>query len=309
MTTLLVTHPACSGHDMGEGHPERPERLRAVDQALEDETFHFLARDAAPRVAIEALTRVHPLAYVEAIQRASPTQGAIQLDSDTAMSPGTFEAALRSAGGATFAVDEVVMRRVDNAFVATRPPGHHAEAATPMGFCFFNNAAVAARHAQAAHGVERVAIVDFDVHHGNGTQDIFWNDPTVMYASTHQMPLYPGTGALSETGEHNQIVNAPLRAGDGGDAFRDAFETAILPRLDDFAPDLLIISAGFDAHFRDPLGGLNLSEADFAWVTERLVALAARRCGGRLISLLEGGYDLEALARSAAAHVGALMRG
>ena len=309
MTTLLVTHPACSAHDMGEGHPERPERLRAVDQALEDEAFQLLARDAAPRVAVEALTRVHPLHYVETIQRASPTQGTIQLDSDTAMSRGTLEAALRSAGGATFAVDEVVTRRVDNAFVATRPPGHHAEMATPMGFCFFNNAAVAARHAQAAHGVERVAIVDFDVHHGNGTQDIFWNDPTVMYASTHQMPLYPGTGALSETGEHNQIVNAPLRAGDGGDAFRDAFETAILPRLDDFAPDLLIISAGFDAHFRDPLGGLNLSEADFAWVTERLVALAARRCGGRLISLLEGGYDLEALARSAAAHVGALMRG
>ena len=309
MTTLLVTHPACSAHDMGEGHPERPQRLRAVDQALEDETFQLLARDAAPRVAIEALTRVHPLDYVEAIRRASPTQGAIQLDSDTAMSPGTLEAALRSAGGATFAVDEVVTRRVDNAFVATRPPGHHAEAATPMGFCFFNNAAVAARHAQAAHGVERVAIVDFDVHHGNGTQDIFWNDRRVMYASTHQMPLYPGTGARGETGEHDQIVNAPLRAGDGGDAFREAFETAILPRLDDFAPDLLIISAGFDAHFRDPLGGLNLSEADFAWVTERLVALAVRRCGGRLVSLLEGGYDLEGLARSAAAHVGALMRG
>jgi acetoin utilization deacetylase AcuC-like enzyme len=309
LTTLLVTHPACSAHDMGEGHPERPERLRAVDQALEDETFQLLARDTAPRVAIEALTRVHPLDYVETIQRASPTRGAIQLDSDTAMSPGTLEAALRSAGGATFAVDEVVTRRVDNAFVATRPPGHHAEMATPMGFCFFNNAAIAARHAQAAHGVERVAIVDFDVHHGNGTQDIFWSDRRVMYASTHQMPLYPGTGALTETGEHNQIVNAPLRAGDGGDAFRDAFETAILPRLDDFAPDLLIISAGFDAHFRDPLGGLNLSEADFGWVTERLVALAARRCGGRVVSLLEGGYDLEGLARSAAAHVSALMRG
>ena len=309
MTTLLVTHPACSAHDMGEGHPERPERLRAIDQALEKETFQLLARDSAPRVAIEALTRVHPVDYVEAIQRASPSLGAIQLDSDTAMSPGTLEAALRSAGGATFATDEVVTRRVDNAFVATRPPGHHAEMATPMGFCFFNNAAVAARHAQAAHGVERVAIVDFDVHHGNGTQHIFWSDPSVMYASTHQMPLFPGTGARGETGEHDQIVNAPLRAGDGGDAFRDAFETAILPRLDDFAPDLLIISAGFDAHFRDPLGGLNLNEADFAWVTERLVALAAKRCGGRLGSLLEGGYDLEGLARSAAAHVGALMRG
>jgi acetoin utilization deacetylase AcuC-like enzyme len=309
LTTLLVTHPACSAHDMGEGHPERAQRLRAVDQALEDETFHLLARDVAPRAAIEALTRVHPLDYVEAIQRANPTQGLIQLDSDTAMSPGTLEAALRSAGGATFAVDEVVARRVDNAFVATRPPGHHAEAATPMGFCFFNNAAVAARHAQATHGVGRVAIVDFDVHHGNGTQDIFWNDPTVMYASTHQMPLFPGTGARGETGEHDQIVNAPLRAGDGGDTFREAFESAILPRLDAFAPDLLVISAGFDAHFRDPLGGLNLNEADFAWVTERLVALAAKRCGGRLVSLLEGGYDLEGLARSAAAHVGALMRG
>ena len=309
MTTLLVTHPACSAHDMGEGHPERPQRMRAVDQALEDETFQLLARDIAPRAAIAALTRVHPLDYVEGIQRASPTLGAIQLDSDTAMSPGTLEAALRSAGGATFAVDEVVGRRVDNAFVATRPPGHHAEATTPMGFCFFNNAAVAARHAQATHGVERIAIVDFDVHHGNGTQDIFWNDRNVMYASTHQMPLYPGTGARGETGEHDQIVNAPLRAGDGGDVFREAFESAILPRLDAFAPDLLILSAGFDAHYRDPLGGLNLNESDFAWVTERLVALAARRCGGRLVSLLEGGYDLEGLARSAAVHVAALMRG
>ena len=309
MTTLLVTHAACAAHDMGEGHPERPQRLRAVDHALEHEMFQLLARESAPRAPIAALTRVHRADYVAAIEQASPRQGHVQLDADTAMSPGTWEAALRSAGGAIYAVDEVALGRVDNAFVATRPPGHHAETATPMGFCFFNNAAVAARHAQAAHGIERVAILDFDVHHGNGTQDIFWSDASVMYASTHQMPLYPGTGAKSECGEHDQIVNAPLRAGDGGDAFRDAFETAILPRLDDFAPDLLIISAGFDAHFRDPLGGLNLSEADFAWVTERLVALAARRCGGRLISLLEGGYDLEALARSAAAHVGALMRG
>ncbi len=307
MTTLLVTHPACSAHDMGEGHPERPQRLRAVDQALEDETFQLLARDLAPRVAIEALTRVHPLDYVEAIRRASPTQGAIQLDSDTAMSPGTLEAALRSAGGATFAVDEVVTRRVDNAFVATRPPGHHAEAATPMGFCFFNNAAVAARHAQAVHGVERVAIVDFDVHHGNGTPDIFWSDPTVMYASTHQMPLYPGTGARGETGEHNQIVNAPLRAGDGGSTFREAYEYLILPRVDEFAPDLVIISAGFDGHYRDPLGNLKLREEDFAWVTRKVMAIAQRRCKSRVVSLLEGGYDLDALARSVAAHIAALM--
>ena len=309
MTTLLVTHNACSAHDMGEGHPERPERLRAVDQALEHEMFQMLLRDNAPRAPIEALTKVHPAEYVAAIERASPSQGHVRLDSDTSMSPGTFEAALRAAGGALFAVDEVASGRVDNAFVATRPPGHHAEKATPMGFCFFNNAAVAARHAQAAHGYERVAICDFDVHHGNGTQDIFWDDPTVLYASTHQMPLYPGTGARKETGAHNQIVNAPLRAGDGGEAFREAFTQAILPRLDDFRPDLVIVSAGFDAHYRDPLGNLNLDEVDFAWATQRLMDIAQRRCGGRLVSLLEGGYDLEGLGRSVAAHVGALMGG
>jgi len=294
---------------MGEGHPERPERLRAVDQALEHEMFQMLLRDNAPRAPIEALTKVHPAEYVAAIERASPSQGHVRLDSDTSMSPGTFEAALRAAGGALFAVDEVASGRVDNAFVATRPPGHHAEKATPMGFCFFNNAAVAARHAQAAHGYERVAICDFDVHHGNGTQDIFWDDPTVLYASTHQMPLYPGTGARKETGAHNQIVNAPLRAGDGGEAFREAFTQAILPRLDDFRPDLVIVSAGFDAHYRDPLGNLNLDEVDFAWATQRLMDIAQRRCGGRLVSLLEGGYDLEGLGRSVAAHVGALMGG
>ena len=309
MTTLLVTHSACSAHDMGEGHPERPERMRAVHRALEHETFQSLLRDNAPLAAVEALTRVHPAEYVAAIERAAPSRGRVQLDSDTAMSPGTWDAVLRAAGGAVFAVDEVAAKRVDNAFVAARPPGHHAERATPMGFCFFNNAAVAARHAQAAHGFERVAIVDFDVHHGNGTQDIFWSDASVLYASTHQMPLYPGTGARSETGDHDQIVNAPLRAGDGGEAFRDAFTQTILPRLDAFSPDLVIVSAGFDAHYRDPLGNLNLNEADFAWVTHRLMDIAQRRCGGRLVSLLEGGYDLDGLGRSVAAHVGALMGG
>jgi acetoin utilization deacetylase AcuC-like enzyme len=294
---------------MGEGHPERPQRLRAIEQALEHETFQLLVRESAPRAAIAALTRVHPPEYVAAIEQASPSRGRVQLDADTAMSSGTWEAALRSAGGAIYAVDEVALGHVDNAFVATRPPGHHAEAATPMGFCFFNNAAIAVRHAQAAHGIERVAIVDFDVHHGNGTQDIFWSDKSVMYASTHQMPLYPGTGARSECGEHNQIVNAPLRAGDGGEAFREAFAQAILPRVEAFRPDLVIVSAGFDAHYRDPLGNLNLREADFAWATQRVAALAQKRCGGRLVSLLEGGYDLEGLGRSAAAHVGALMGG
>ena len=309
MTTLLVTHAACAAHDMGEGHPERPERLRAVDQALEREAFHLLMRDRAPRAAIEALTRVHPAEYVAALERASPSQGRVQLDPETAMSPGTWEAALRSAGGAIFAVDEVVGRRVDNAFVVARPPGHHAETATPMGFCFLNNAAIAARHAQAVHGVERVAIVDFDVHHGNGTQHIFWSDASVMYASTHQMPLYPGTGARDQCGAHDQIVNAPLRAGDGGEAFREAFAEAILPRLEAFGPDLIVVSAGFDAHYRDPLGNLNLREDDFAWATRRLMAVAEARCRGRLVSLLEGGYDLDGLGRSAAAHVAALMGG
>ena len=309
MTTLLVSHSACSAHDMGGGHPERPERMLAIDRALEHEMFQPLLRDNAPSVAIEALTRVHPPEYVAAIEQASPSQGRVKLDADTSMSPGTWDAALRAAGGAVFAVDEVAAKRVDNAFVATRPPGHHAETATPMGFCFFNNAAVAARHAQAAHGYERVAIVDFDVHHGNGTQDIFWDDASVLYASTHQMPLYPGTGARSETGDHDQIVNAPLRAGDGGEAFREAFTQTILPRLDGFRPDLVIVSAGFDAHYRDPLGNLNLKEADFAWVTQKLMDLAQRRCGGRLVSLLEGGYDLDGLGASVAAHVNALMGG
>ena len=276
---------------------------------MESEVFQMLARDIAPRAEISAIARVHPLDYIEAIRAATPTQGLTAIDDETSISPGTFEAALRSAGGAIFAVDEVMTRKVRNAFVATRPPGHHAEVATPIGFCFFNNAAIAARHAQAVYGAERVAIVDFDVHHGNGTQDIFWDDRTVMYASTHEMPLFPGTGEIGERGEHDQIVNAPLRAGDGGEAFREAMEVVILPRVTDFAPDLVVISAGFDAHRRDPLGNLNLVEADYVWVTRRLMEIAQRRCGGRIVSVLEGGYDLDALARSVAAHVLALMEG
>ena len=309
MSTLLITHPACLEHLTPMGHPERPDRLRAIERIFENERFQTLAREQAPAAALETIALCHPMDYIEAIRDATPKEGLARLDADTTMSPGSFEAALRAAGGATRAVDEVMDQAANNAFVATRPPGHHAETAVPMGFCLFNNAAIAARHAQAQHGVERVAIVDFDVHHGNGSQQIFWSDPTVMYCSTHQMPLYPGTGAISERGEHNTIVNAPLRPGDGGEEFREAFETAILPRLTDFRPDLVVISAGFDAHMRDPLANLNLLEPDFAWATKKLMDIADASAGGRIVSMLEGGYDLDGLARSVAAHVTALMRG
>jgi acetoin utilization deacetylase AcuC-like enzyme len=250
---------------------------------------------------------VHPQSYIATIREACPREGLVRIDADTVVSPGSFEAAFRAAGGAVQATDEVMTGQVGNAFVAMRPPGHHAERAQAMGFCLFNNAAIAARRAQRRHGAERVGIVDWDVHHGNGTQDIFWDDPSVLYCSTHQMPLYPETGAASERGAHGTIVNVPLAAGDGGEAFRDAFERAILPRLNDFGPDLIVISAGFDAHWRDPLANLNLTEADFAWATKRLMDLADRHCAGRVVSVLEGGYDLEGLAKSAAAHVDSLM--
>jgi acetoin utilization deacetylase AcuC-like enzyme len=247
--------------------------------------------------------------YVTELRDASPSEGLIQLDGDTAMSPGTFEAALRAAGGAVLAVDEVLAKKAANAFVATRPPGHHAETARPMGFCLFDNAAIAARHAQKRHGVARAAIVDFDVHHGNGSQEIFWADRSVLYCSTHQMPLYPGSGAVIENGEHNTVVNAPLRPGDGGEKFRDAFESRILPRLREYRPELIVISAGFDAHVRDPLANINLEEADFAWATQKIMDVADHCADGRVVSLLEGGYDLQALGNSAAAHVSTLMHG
>jgi acetoin utilization deacetylase AcuC-like enzyme len=309
MSTLLITHPACLNHLTPPGHPERPDRLRAIEQALEDERFQSLARVEAPRAPLETVALAHPMEYVEAIEEASPAQGLMQIDADTSMSPGSFEAALRCVGGGMLAVDEVMNQKAQNAFVATRPPGHHAEKTRPMGFCLFNNVAIAARYAQTRYGAERAAIVDFDVHHGNGSQDIFWADKSVMYCSTHEMPLYPGTGSTSERGDFNTIVNAPLRAGDGGDQFRDAFDTVILPRLREFKPDVLLISAGFDAHTRDPLANLNLVEADFAWVTQKLMEIAEQSAQGRIVSMLEGGYDLQGLARSAAAHVSALMRG
>ncbi|HET7912999.1 MAG TPA: histone deacetylase family protein [Pseudolabrys sp.] len=309
MSTLLLSHPACLNHLTPAGHPERPDRLRAIEQVLEDEKFQLLARVEAPRGPLDIVALCHPAEYIEAIRDASPAEGLVRLDADTAMSPGSFEAALRAVGGAKLAVDEVIAGKASNAFVATRPPGHHTETARPMGFCLFNNAAIAARYAQKTHGIERAAIVDFDVHHGNGSQDIFWADKSVMYCSTHEMPLYPGTGAVGERGEFNTIVNAPLSAGDGGGAFKEAFETVILPRLREFKPDILIISAGFDAHTRDPLANLNLVEEDYTWVTKKLMDVADASAKGRVVSLLEGGYDLQGLSRSVAAHVTALMHG
>ena len=309
MSTLLITHPACLEHLTPPGHPERPDRLRAVEQALEAEKFQSLVRVKAPAANLDVIALCHPMDYIVEIRDATPQEGMVRLDADTSMSPGTFEAALRAVGGAVHAVDEVLTKKATNAFVATRPPGHHAETARPMGFCLFDNAAIAARYAQKEHGVARAAIVDFDVHHGNGSQEIFWADKSVMYCSTHQMPLFPGTGAVGESGDHNTIVNAPLRPGDDGEAFRAAFEGRILPRLRDFRPELIVISAGFDAHYRDPLANINLEEEDFAWATQKLMDVADQYAAGRIVSLLEGGYDLQGLGNSPAALVLALMHG
>ncbi len=301
--TLFVTPPPAVIYDPGPGRRDRPQRLAAVESALADQPFNALLRAEAPRALLDALLRVHDAAYISRIEARRPTG----VD-DAPMSPGACEAAARAAGGAALAVDAVMRGVAKNAFVATRPPGHHALPRAPMGFCFFNNAAVAARHAMAAHGAERVAVVDFDVHHGNGVQEIFWAEKNVLYCSTHQTPLYPGTGAVSECGALDNIVNAPLAKGDGGEAFRAAFGERILPRLNAFGPDIIILCAGFDARLHDPLAGLRLVEGDFTDVTLRIVEIAARRCGGRIVSLLEGGYRPEDLAACVAAHVGALMQ-
>jgi acetoin utilization deacetylase AcuC-like enzyme len=306
MTTLLLTHPACLEHDTGYGHPERADRLRAINDALAAPQFKSLKREEAPRAELAAIERLHPSAYVEMVRATIPTRDHKWLDPDTVVSPGSWEAALRAAGASIHAVDQVVAGKADNAFCAVRPPGHHAEPSRAMGFCLFNGVAIAALHARAKHGAERVAVVDFDVHHGNGTQVAFWSDKDLFYGSTHQMPLFPGTGALDEAGVGN-VFNAPLKAGDDGDEFRAAYEERILPALDAFAPDLLIVSAGFDAHLKDPLAQLRLLEPDYAWVTEQLMEAAAKHCGGKLVSTLEGGYDLEALASSASVHVETLM--
>jgi acetoin utilization deacetylase AcuC-like enzyme len=305
----LITHPDCLGHDTGMYHPECSERLRRVLAALETKEFQSLLREQAPEATDEQLLRVHPADYVAAMRAVRPEPGAhVEIDGDTLMSEGSLAAALRAAGGAVMGVDAVMEGWARAAFVAVRPPGHHAERHRPMGFCLFSNAAIAARHAQARWGVERVAVVDFDVHHGNGTQDVFERDPSLFYGSSHQFPCFPGTGAANETGMGN-VVNAPLRPGAKSDAFRDAWEGMILPALEAFAPGLLIVSAGFDAHKADPLAQLRLETEDFAWITAALMGVAERHCGGRIVSVLEGGYDLDALAACTAAHVRTLLQG
>jgi len=308
VTTHLYHHPICLEHVNAPGHPERPDRLRAIEKYLADPRFDALVRVEAPE-ADEALYELaHPAGHIAKIRAKIPAEGIVRIDADTSACPQSWKAVSRAVGAAVDGVDAVMEGRANSVFAAVRPPGHHAEKSTSMGFCLVNTIAIAARYAMQRHGLERVAIVDFDVHHGNGTQDIFYDDPNVLFASSHQMPLYPGTGALGETGVGN-IFNAPLRAGDGGSAFKEAFRQRILPAVDNFAPDLLLISAGFDAHYRDPLAGLELVADDFDWVTGKLMELAGKHCDNRIVSLLEGGYDLEGLAESASSHVNRLMNG
>jgi acetoin utilization deacetylase AcuC-like enzyme len=304
MATAFVTHLDCLKHDMGAHHPEQPARLSAIeDQLIASGVAQHLTRFDAPLATDEQLARVHPIEYVRAIREASPESGTVHLDPDTAMNPFTLQAALRAAGAAVLAVDLTMNNKVSSAFCAVRPPGHHACRARPMGFCIFNNVAVAARHAVQAHGLERVAIIDFDVHHGNGTEDIFENDPHVLMASTFQHPFYPYSGT-----EHPapNMVNVPLAAGSGSKQFRDAVRTAWMPALEDFKPQLILFSAGFDAHAEDEMAMLRFGDADYGWVTEQVKDVADRFAGGRMVSMLEGGYALSALGRSAVQHIRAL---
>lgn len=309
MTTLLYSHPACADHDTGPRHPESSQRLAAISRALDGDEFAVLGREQPPRAEAAQIRRMHRSAYVDRVMESAPTQGRRALDSDTVMSPGSLEAALRAAGAVCAAVDAVVTDRAMNAFCAVRPPGHHAEPGHAMGFCIFNNVAIGAAHARAEHQLRRVAVIDFDVHHGNGTQTMFADVAELFYGSTHQWPLYPGTGAEEERGAHGNIVNCPLAPGAGGSDFRRVMTDRLLPALDGFAPELVLISAGFDAHMADPLAQLNLDETDFAWATKEILDIAQRHCGGRVVSTLEGGYDLAALATSTTAHVRALISG
>ncbi|MEM6940882.1 MAG: histone deacetylase family protein [Pseudomonadota bacterium] len=308
MATALYTHENCKKHITPHGHPERVDRLEAIELALSDSRFDTLDRRAAPLANPDELMRCHPEKYVSQIKAAVPDEGDHALDGDTHVSPGSWDAALSAVGAATSAVDAVIAGEVANAFCATRPPGHHAETAKPMGFCLFGNAAIAAKRALDHHGLSRVAVVDFDVHHGNGTQDLLWSETRSLFVGSHQMPLWPGSGREDETGSADNVLNLPLQPGTAGAGFRQTWQTHGFPALDRFAPELIVISAGFDAHIDDPLAQLSLQEADFAWVTENLCELADTHCGGRIVSVLEGGYDLRALAASTAAHVHVLMQ-
>jgi len=306
MTTLLFTHPACLEHDPGRHHPESPARLRAVIEAFDDPEFVCLERREAPEATLDDILRVHRRHHVERMLRAVPQSGHVAIDADTVLSPASGQAALRAAGAVVAAIDAVMAREAHNAFCAVRPPGHHAEPERAMGFCLFNNVAVGALRAREVYGLGRVAVIDFDVHHGNGTQAAFETDDSLFYASTHQSPLYPGTGAASEIGVGN-VVNVPLRPMAGSSQFRAGMTQRILPALEAFRPEFVLISAGFDAHRNDPLAQLLLDEADYAWITERLIEIADRHADGRVVSTLEGGYDLDALRASAAAHTRVLM--
>ncbi|XUY27328.1 histone deacetylase family protein [Agrobacterium sp. rho-8.1] len=311
MATRLYEHPIFLEHITPAGHPERPDRLRSLNIALEHPNFERLDRKEAPQANEDAVLLAHPESHLISVMRQIPEEdGEInRIEADTYASPKSLQAALTGIGAAMAAVDDVFSGAADNVFVASRPPGHHAETEKAMGFCLFNNAAIAARHAQKTYGAERVAIVDWDVHHGNGTQDIFWNDTSVLFCSTHQMPLYPWSGDKRETGIKNNVVNAPLSPNTGSDHFREAFKSRVLPALADFSPDLIIISAGFDAHHRDPLAQINLVGEDFDWATGRILEMADKFAANRVVSLLEGGYDLEGLAESAAMHILRMMKG
>jgi len=308
MSVLYISHSAFLNHQGAPDHPERPDRLRAIEKAIGSQDNLKFVREEAPLAYIEQIARVHPISHINYVRHAEPEIGTADVDADTYLSVGSFEATRRACGAVICGVDKVLSGEVSRVFCAVRPPGHHAEKSRAMGFCLCNAIAVGAMHARVAGDLERIAIVDFDVHHGNGTQEIFWQDKAVLYASTHQMPLYPGTGSASETGVGN-IFNVPLRPGDGSAEFRIAMSDIILPAIDRFEPDLIMVSAGFDAHLRDPLGQLELLDGDFSWITERLCALANAHCHGRLVSVLEGGYDLTGLARSVVAHLNSLAVG
>jgi acetoin utilization deacetylase AcuC-like enzyme len=308
MTTRIYTHAACMEHKPGPGHPESPERLRAVLAALKAPGFEALQWQDAPLGTRDQVALIHDTDFIDQIMNNAPSRGYLVLDGgDTVMSPGSLEAVMRCVGAACAGVDAVMAGEVDNVFCATRPCGHHAEPDRAMGFCVFNQAAIAAAHAAERYGLTRVAVVDFDVHHGNGTQAAFYNKPGLFYASSHQSPFYPGTGSRNETGIDHNIVNLPLARGCDSAQFRARSEAEILPALRDFAPEFLIISAGFDAHYLDPLASLELQDDDFRWITDELMQIADASCKGRVVSVLEGGYSMEGLASGTAAHVRRLM--